>query len=490
MDVSPPPHAKDRERPEWVILSALIVAELVSSFEGSMIYAALASFYRLYGDPIAIGWLVTGYMLLAMAAAAICARLGDIYGRKKVLIICLALALCGSLVSAATDDLRWIIAGRTVQGFAGAILPLCYGMVREYFAPDRVAINIGWVSATASAGAGIGILFGGVLVDHGSWRAIFLCSAALAAVAVLAVWFLVPGSRQFNRSRIDWLGGILFVPGLTLLLYALGLGEEHGWGSVAQLSCLGISLALIAIWIIHELRTDDPMIDVRMLINRQIGLTAVSFVLLAIGTMNIAQIVLVMLQQPQATGIGLGLSATVTGMIHTPGAVIGFVAGPVCGWYAARKGSRNAMILACACAVAAWLGLAVAHSSVWLVAFWMFLNSFAVGAAMAAAPNLIVEAAPDGRTSEATGLGQIARKIGMAVGAQLVAILLATTTVQVDGGTYPAPEAYLLSFVFMTLTCGGALAACLFLPSRKRTAQDGSYPASQTREGRKIGSPS
>ncbi len=458
-------------RAAWAVMAALILAELVSSFEASMIYAALASFYRIFGDPIAIGWLVTGYMLVAMATAAICARLGDIFGRKRMLLFCLAVAMAGSLVSASTTELGWIIAGRACQGFAGAILPLCYGMVREYFPSARVAVNIGIVSATASGGAGIGLVAGGLLVDHGSWRAIFLASAALAAIAMAAVWLLVPRSRQFAPARIDWLGGILFVPGLCFLLYALGLGEDHGWGSTVQLSWLAAGLVLLAAWVVQELRIENPMIDVRMIKDRQIGLTALIFILLALGTMNIGQIVMVMMQQPVETGIGLGVSATLAGVLHAPGSIIGVIAGPLCGWYASLYGSRKAMILATAAATLAWAGLTLAHGSLWWVTAWLFLNSFALGAAMAAAPNLIVEAAPTGRTSEATGLAQIARKIGMAVGAQLAAITLATSMVRAGSGLYPGPDAYMLTFVWVTAGCGLALLASLALPRRGPATQ-------------------
>lgn len=455
-----------RRESTLLVMGALVLAEAVASFEASMIYAALASFYRVFGDPIAIGWLVTGYMLVATATAAICARLGDIYGRKRVLLICLALAGAGSLLSAATTSLPVIIAGRACQGFAGAILPLCYGMVREYLPPGRVALNIGIVSATASGGAGVGLVVGGLLVDFGSWRAIFIASAALALIAIAAVWLFVPRRMERSPARIDWLGGVLFVPGLCLLLYALGLGEEHGWGSPVQLAWLAGGLAFLATWVFHELRIEQPLIDVRMAANRQIGLTMLIFFLMALGTMNLGQIVMVMLQQPVSTGVGMGLSATFAGLLHSPASVVGTIASPLCGWYAGRKGSRNAMILATAAATIAWIGLAAAHGNVWIVFGWLLLNSFALGAAMAAAPNLIVEAAPAGRTSEATGLAQIARKIGMAVGAQLVAISMATSTVEAGGGVFPAAEAYLLTYGWVALACMAALLVAACLPRR------------------------
>jgi len=136
------------------------------------------------------------------------------------------------------------------------------------------------------------------------------------------------------------------------------------------------------------------------------------------------------------------------------------------------------IILATACAVTAWAGVTIAHDSIWSVTVWMLLNSFALGVALAAAPNLIVEAAPAARTSEATGLAQIARKITMASGAQILAIGLASSTVEVEGGVFPTEDAYVISYLGVTALCVLAFLVALCLPRRASMVHDvrsGSY---------------
>lgn len=453
----------------WAIMAALIFAELVSSFESSMIYVALKSFYSIFDDPIGIGWLLTGFMLVASASAAVGGRLGDLYGRKLVLIIALALAMSGSVLSATSSDLLWITVGRACQGFAGPILPLCFGMVREYFPRTSTPMNIGIIAATASAGGGIGLVGGGLLVDHGSWRMIFVASALLAALAIVAVALLVPRSRQFAVGKIDWIGGIMFVPGITFFLFGLGSGDEHGWGSVEQLWPMTVGAAILAGWLVYELKIPYPLIDVRMVLDKQIGTTLLIMIILALGAMNVGQVAMVMLQQSVVTGVGLGVSATLAGLLHMPASVVGALASPVCGWYAGRRGGRGAMLMATASATIAWTGLAIAHHTIWLVTLWMLINSFSMGAMMAAVPNLIVEAAPEGRTSEATGLAQICRKIFMAIGAQVVAIALAYSTVRVDGGTFPDERAYNLTYTGIAVLCVLAFLLSFRLPRRTPT---------------------
>jgi MFS family permease len=450
-------------------MAALVVAEVVSTFEGSMIYSALPAFYRMYDDPAAIGWIITAFMLVGSAATAICGRLGDLFGRKRLLIFVLGMSAFGSLVSAATDHLGVIIAGRALQGFAGAILPLCYGIVRECMPKTSVPVNIGIIAATASGGAGTGFILGGIISDFGKWEYIFIVSAIVAVLAILLVAVLIPASRQPKRTgQVDWIGGVLFVPGLILLLYALSVGEKQGWAAPEVMGSLLAGIVILVIWVLHERHHTDPMIDIRLLAHRQIGLALLIISIVAIGAMNIGQIVMVMLQQPAATGVGIGVSATLAGTLYAPGSVMGVIAGPLCGWFAARRGSRKATILATSILTMAWVGLLFFHHSAWILAVWMAVNGFAMGAIFAAVPNLIVEVAPADRTSEATGLAQIVRKITMGIGAQLVAITLATSTVIVEGGgAFPSGQAYALTYSWVAVACAIAVFLSFLLPKQQ-----------------------
>jgi MFS family permease len=451
-----------------LILGTLILAELVSAFEGSMIYAALKTFYEIYDNPIGIGWLVSSYMLVASIAAAICGRLGDMYGRRKVLCIALLIAFAGSVISALSTQLEWIILGRGIQGLSGAILPLCYGLVRQHFPSEKMKLNIGIISATASGGAGIGVILGGFLVDSGSWRTIFVLSASLALFAAFMAHRFLPKDNPRFSGPIDWLGAIMFILGIGLILYALGLSEKGGWGNPTQLRTALAGGAILALWAVYEFRLPDPMINVRQLATRQIWATLLIFMLASLGSLNISQVVLVMLQQPVETGIGLGLSATMAGTVHLPASIMGVIASPLIGWLAARRGGKWGMVAALSTLTCAWLGLALAHGSVSWTMLWMAVNGFGMGALMAAAPILIVEVAPEDRVSETTGMAQIVRKISMAVGAQVIAVSLAQATVTVGGGTYPAPFAYGVTFWLIAAVNISGLFLCLALPKSQR----------------------
>ncbi|MGE0385981.1 MAG: MFS transporter [Gammaproteobacteria bacterium] len=460
----------------WRILLVLMVVETTASFETAMIYTALSTLYRQFHDPAAVGWLVTGYLLVSAGAAAVCARLGDIYGRTQVLTVMLALAFIGSMVSALADDLGWIIFGRCIQGAAAAILPLCFGVVKESIEQKRVPMSISILAGIASIASGAGMLLGGYLVDHVGWQSIFFSTAAVAALGmVLIFFFLTPSPRPAQPPRIDLLGGVLFVPGVAGVLYAITEAPDWGWGDMRTLGTLAASAAILALWAWHELRLEDPLIDVRALGKRQILLANLAYGLLGLGVMQLALVLLLLVQQPVWTGVGLGVSALMAGVLKLPSNAIAVVAAPFSGFIAGRHGARLALIIGTSLLTAGWGALIFWHHDVWFVVAATTVTGFGMAMCAAAVPNLIVEVAPPDRTSEATGLVQVIRATAMAIGAQVCAILLATSTVSDPAqgpGTYPSLAAYELTLTYITLTSALALAAALALPRRTKTGSE------------------
>lgn len=148
----------ERTRPVWLIVAVLIAVEIISAFETSMMYAALPTFTQVFStDSSAVGWTVTSFLLVAAASAAVCGRLGDMYGRERVLIVVLICAAAGSIISMAFGSLWAIIIGRAIQGVAGAILPLCIGLAREHLPAKKVPMAIALISGSAvAAGAASG----------------------------------------------------------------------------------------------------------------------------------------------------------------------------------------------------------------------------------------------------------------------------------------------------------------------------------------------
>lgn len=450
----------------WQILIVLIVAEAVSALEYSMIMAGLPKWLEIHGDPIHVSWLITGYFLVSGSSAALSARLGDVIGRKKVMIALLACCVAGSTISAFGPTLGWVIAGRAVQGFAGGIVALCFGLARENLPAAKVSFAVGAITATATGGAAMGLLLGGILTDRLGPQSIFHLTAVTGAIALLLVLFIVPKSPVVPKKlaqRVDILGGVLMVPAVAALL--LTLSNLTRWDPDVLLMVGSSGFILFAIWVWYELRHPAPLIDLRLLGGPRFALANILSALSNIGSGQLTTLSSLLMQQAAWTGVGLGLSATFVGALKFPAMAVGVLGSLWAGILAGRKGGQYPAAIGAALACAAMMLGALFHGSVYSLLTIIIFTTFGGTLIFAGTSALIVAAAPFERLSEATGLNVVVRALCQALGSQLIAIMLASSLVYQEGSSKGLPDesAYTLAFSFMALTCLGALIVAVAL---------------------------
>jgi len=441
------------------LLIALVVAEMTCSLESGMIYAALSALYKQYGDPIGVGWLLTAFTLTSAASAAVAGRLGDLFGRRRVMLVMLGLALAGSMLSALTKSLPLVAVGRAIQGVSMAILPLGFGILRETLPPKNLGFGISVIGSTYTVGGGLGVVFGGIIVDHFNWQAIFIVSALLAFASLVLVLAFVPKSaRPPAQGGIDWIGALLFAPAVAMVLYGLSEGLGRSWTISLVVILIG-GLCLFAFWLIHELRHANPLIDVRQLGRREVGFANLAFAAISMGPLLGPVLLLPLLQQPVWTGIGFGVSATLAGFIKLPANGAATIGALVCGALTRRVNVRSIMIVAAVGSALGWFGIVMNHHDFWVVVLLITVLIVPTGSILLVmTPQVIIQAVPDERTSEATGLSQVVRAFSKAIGTQVIALSFASAMVSAPGGgAYPAQSAYVLAFMI----CGGLSVVCL-----------------------------
>jgi MFS family permease len=241
-------------RPYLGLLAILWIAEATSAFEGSMIYAAQRYINRDFGDPALLGLLYSSYLIVGAGAAALVGRMGDVFGRRRLMIIILGLGTLGSVMSAFSTGLpQLLLAGRVLQGLTGAVLPLAVGLVRENIPADKVPIGIGLMISGASLGTASGLVIGGLIADNYSWHGIFIASTLFCLGSLLGVLSVIPKSPRLpNIAGIDWLSGVLFAPGIMLLVYYFStiakLGLFHQAGLIALAMDQSFAPPLLASW--------------------------------------------------------------------------------------------------------------------------------------------------------------------------------------------------------------------------------------------------
>lgn len=452
------------------LLTALMVAEILSAFELSMLYAALRFLIEDFGDPVAVGWIITSFLLASAVAAAICGRLGDMFGRQRVLLAVIAVSIVGSLISGFSSTLGGVIAGRVIQGAAGAIFPLCLGLIRENTSAAETPIFVGVLAATMTVSGGFGAVLGGVLVDNLSWHWIFFAGAAVGVGAMLLVYCWVPANPGSGGVRgTNVLGGILFAPAVACLLLVTTESASWGWASLLTLGFLAAGLILLLAWMVSELRSRAPLINVRLLAKREVLLVNLGGAVLGLSAFQFIQLWSILLQQPSATGVGLGLSATLAGWIMLPMTLMALVGGPAAGWLIQRYGGRLTIMGGAFTLALTWALATLYNDSVPWILTIMVVMGLGQAVYYSGIIILLTQAVPMERTSEATGMMVVIRLTTLGIGAQLVANLLDSSTVSLPGGrgSFPDAGAYLLAMSYITAGCVVMLVIAALLPGKK-----------------------
>ncbi|MCE4265464.1 MULTISPECIES: MFS transporter [Rhodococcus] len=459
----------ERSRPVWLILTVLITVEVISAFETSMMYAALPTFAEIFdADASAVGWSVTAFLLVAASSAAVCGRLGDMYGRERVLMVVLAFATVGSIVSMAVGTLEGIIIGRAIQGVAGAILPLCIGLAREHLPVEKVAMAVALIAGSAIAAGAASLVVAGVIIDLGDWRYIFVVTAAYAVVCIILVEVVLPWRRRtYHRQPVDFAGAVALAVAVASILLGLTQGKSWGWDDLRVLSLLLVGAVIFAWWVRWELNCASPIVNLRLLAERNIALTMLSTIALGLGPIGVVTMLIpIIMQSPKTSPFGLGLSPTTAGLLSFIGAMVGMLFTPLAGKLAASVGARTALLIGTALFLGACSGFLVFHGSVVGMTMLIVVVSIATAFAYTALSNLLVEFVPEHSTSETVGSQSVVRTAAMAVGTSITTVLLASLVV--PGTSTPTVAALGAVCAMLVAMCAVTIILALGIRYEKR----------------------
>jgi MFS family permease len=420
-----------------------------------------------HSKPADVSWLVTVTLLAGAVFTPLLGRAGDMYGKRRVLLVALSSMVAGSLLCAISSLLPVLILGRAFQGAAVAVVPLGISILRDELPPERVIPAIAMMSSTLGVGAAFGIPAATLVVEYANWHTMFWICLGLGLLDIVAVLLIVPESKLRTSGRFDVPGALGLSAFLVCLLLAVSKGSAWGWGSVPTLGLSGGASAVVALWVWFELRTSTPLVDLRVSARPAVLFTNLAALLIGFAfyanSLTTAQLV----QEPTWTGYGLGASIVVSGLCLLPGGVAMVLLSPVSARISAARGPRFTL------AVAAGLmavGYAVRlFTSGNLVAIVAGATVVAAGTAVAysALPALIMHAVPVTETAAANGLNTLMRTIGQAVCSAIVATVLAGMVATKGGHTAPTLGAYLIVFVIAGLSALVAAGLALLIPARR-----------------------
>jgi EmrB/QacA subfamily drug resistance transporter len=375
-----------------------------------------------------VSWIVTAYLLSASVLTPILGRLGDMVGKRKMLIVVLSILAVGAVVSALATSLTVLIIGRILQGAGGAMMPLSIGMVRDELPRERVATTVGMISAIFGVGAGIGIVAAGPIVEHLSWHWLFWLPLALVLIALAGAIFGMKESPVRTPGKLDVLGATILSVSLVGLLLAISKGQAWGWGEAKTIGLLAAGVVGLVVFVLVELRVSEPLIDMKLMRIRGVWATDLVALILGFAMFGTFLLVPTLLQLPSVTGYGFGKSVTEAGLFLLPTVVMMVLFGPIAGLLNRKYGPKLPMFLGTVLVVAAFALPALGHGEIWQVLASGLLTGAGIGFAFAAMSNAIIESVPPSQTGEATSVNSIARTIGSSIGTAVVAAVITSNT--------------------------------------------------------------
>jgi EmrB/QacA subfamily drug resistance transporter len=443
--------APDRQHVN-VTFAILVLGGISYSLLQSLVAPALPDIqHALHTSESSVSWVLTSYLLVASVATPLIGRLGDMYGKERLLVIVLALLAAGTLVSALASSLTLMLLGRVVQGAAGGIFPLAFGIIRDEFPRERVAGGIGLMSALLGVGGGAGVVLAGPIVDHLSYHYLFWLPLIPIVAATVLTHLLVPESPVRVPGRINWIGAVLMAVGLATVLIAVSETATWHWLSARTLGCIAGGLVLLALWVVSESRAAEPLVDMKMMRIRGVWTTNLVALLLGFGMYASFILLPTYVETPTSAGYGFGASVTRAGLFMVPSTVAMLLVGAQTGRLEQRFGSKPPLLGGGVLALLAFVLLVVAREEQWTVYVASALLGSGIGLAFAAMANLIIENVGPAETGVATGMNTVTRTVGGAFGGAAVASLLSST---VGAGRFPTEHGYTGAFGL----CAAALA--------------------------------
>lgn len=458
--------------PSRLVLPVACYAVLLVSALQTLVVPVIANIQADLGvSATAASWVVTANLLAAAVLTPVLGRLGDLHGRRPVMIGILVVVLAGSLLAATTTSLPLLLLARVAQAASFGLFPLSIGVLREELPPARLTGAMALVSGMLAVGAGAGLTVTGLLMQNGGdYHQLFWLATALSVIGLAGVAAL-PRRAAAATGRLDLVGAGLLGLGLVLLLLALQEGNGWGWGSPRVIGLLVAAVVVLTAFVLIERRISQPLVSTRMLTHRPIVVANLAGMFLGFSMFAVFLAVSSLVQTPpSAAGYGFGSTVLAASLVYLlPGNASGIVTAPLGGRLVSRFGAKTTLVAAAAVSGAGFAMLAALHDATWEVIVGALLVNTGVTFGYAALPALLIENVPPAETGIANSVNSIARTVGMSLGTAFVVTMVTRNLVP---GT-PLPHESQLVGVFTTGAVLAAAAATLIslgLPRRRPAA--------------------
>jgi MFS family permease len=469
-----PPTAAERARltrrpSDRAVTTTLALTGLIAAFMQTLVTPIIPELPKfLHATSADATWVLTATLLAAAISTPISGRLGDMYGKRRIVLTLLILMAAGSIICAFSSTLIPMVIGRVFQGVGLGVISLGISILRDVLHPKSLGGAVALVSATLGVGGAVGLPIAAIIAQNFDYHYLFWLATLLTILAIVLVSTIIPVSTLRVGGRFDFVGALGFGLGLVGILLAVSKGSEWGWGSPLTLGLFIGGIVVLLIWGFVELRTNDPLVDLRVAARRPVLLTNLASISVGFAFFITTAALPVLLEASTATGVGLGQTLIISSLCLTPLGLVMFFMSPVAARLSNARGPRTSLILGGIIITIAFALAVVLHAQIWHVILTSTIVGFGVGFAYAAMPTLIMRAVPPTETAAANGLNSVMRTLGSTVAATIVGVILASNFVLSGGLPIPTSLAFQIVFAMGSAVALAGVILALFIPRRNR----------------------
>jgi MFS family permease len=428
---------RQKEKHDLFLIMIMAILGLLTIFVETMLVPAMPRIAKdLNVQSSDLAWVLTAYTLAGAVAIPIAGKLGEMWGRKRVLFLIMVIYMVGLVGAAISWDLMSLIIFRAVQGIGMGAITILMGMAKDVLPARMVPVGIGLISAMIGVGAAMGMVVGSLLISVIGWKESFWVVLPVIILIVGIVYRSVPDAQVKHPMKMDVVGSLQLGLGLLAFLLPLSQGEIWGWGSIRTIGLLACSIIVFISFVFQERRYDEPIVRLELLKNRNISVAYITMFFIGIVMFMLFQTLPFSLGMPSEIG-GFGItSSVVIGLFMLPNAAGQLISSPIGGKIGLKIGHGKILIAGLIVAFVGFISLALLCSSQIGVLIAVAIFGFGIGLAQTGNTNLISVACSKENFGSTTAVNSMILTVGMSVGPVLAGLIVGMFADPADGYTY------------------------------------------------------
>jgi MFS family permease len=475
----------------WKVLAVLSSIATMVMYAETMLIPAIPDLIREFNVSYSMSsWILTAYLIPGAVMTPIAGKLSDMYGKKRVLLIILAIYTVGIAIAGFSTTIYMLFFARAIQGIGIAMFVIAFGIIRDQFPREKISIGQGVISSMFASGAVIGFLAGGIIIANYGWHATFLTTIPIAIALFVIIWRfnyerkrepwkqpaenVLPADAADVPKDVDIKGAVALATLVTSFLITLTLLETGTSGSATFMSTgqiaifVALGVVALALFISIEKKAKAPLVDFKLITHKAILPANLIIMIVGFSMFMVFQTIPVLVRNPEP--LGFGGDAAAAGYVQLPFAIVLLVFGPTSGLIVERLGSLRPIIIGTAITTAGFLGLLAFHSDWVAVAANLAVLSTGLSLTNVGALNVTLLATPIQFTGISLGMNMLLRIVGCSIGPALAGVYMQMyqQTLLIEGNSvaFPSMQAYQLIFLTAVLLSVASISMAIYLKSR------------------------